>query len=133
MQGDPMKGRKQAAPRALVVDDDEHLVVAITDLLHDAGYEVRTAYDGHLAIQWLSTGDAPDVIVLDLVMPRVSGFEVLNWMRQHDLQIPVVLVTSEDRVSAADVGAVVKLLKPFTREELLDAVATALRATAQVG
>jgi CheY-like chemotaxis protein len=128
-----MNGRKQAAPRVLVVDDDEHLVVAITEVLGDAGYETRTSYDEHLAIQRLSTGYAPDVMVLDLVMPRVNGFEVLNWMRQHDLQIPVVLATTEDDVRATDVGAVVKLAKPFTREELLDAVATALRATAQGG
>ena len=63
----------------------------------------------------------------------VSGFEVLNWMRQHDLQIPVVLVTLEDDVRATDVGAVVKLSKPFTQEQLLDAVATALKAIAQGG
>ncbi len=128
-----MKGRKQAAPNVLVVDDDEHLVVAITELLRDAGYETKAAYDGHLAIQRLSTAYAPDVIVLDLAMPMVSGFEVLNWMRQHDIQIPVVLATLEDDVRAADVGAVVKLSKPFTREQLLDAVATALRADVQGG
>ena len=113
----------------LVVEDDERLVVAITEVLRDAGYEARTAYDGHLAIERLSMGYAPDVIVLDLVMPRVSGFEVLNWMGQHHLQIPVVLATTEDDVRPDDVGAVVKLSKPFTREELLDAVATALRAS----
>jgi len=124
-----MKGRKQGAPRVLVVEDDERLVVAITEVLRDAGYEARTAYDGHLAIERLSMGYAPDVIVLDLVMPRVSGFEVLNWMGQHHLQIPVVLATTEDDVRPDDVGAVVKLSKPFTREELLDAVATALRAS----
>jgi len=117
----------------LVVDDDEHLVVAITELLRDAGYETKAAYDGHLAIQRLSTAYSPDVIVLDLAMPMVSGFEVLNWMRQHDIQIPVVLATLEDDVRAADVGAVVKLSKPFTREQLLDAVATALRADVQGG
>jgi CheY-like chemotaxis protein len=128
-----MKGRKQAGPCVLVVDDDEHLVVAITEVLGDAGYATRTAYDGHVAIQRLSMGFAPDVIVLDLAMPMVGGFEVLNWMRQHDLQIPVVLATLEDDVRAADVGAVVKLSKPFTREQLLNAVATALRATAQGG
>ncbi len=54
-------------------------------------------------------------------------------MRQHDIQIPVVLATLEDDVRAADVGAVVKLSKPFTREQLLDAVATALRADVQGG
>jgi CheY-like chemotaxis protein len=128
-----MRGRKQGAPRVLVVDDDEHLLVAITEVLNDAGYETRTAYDGHLAIERLSMGYSADVIVLDLVMPIVSGFEVLNWMRQHDLQIPVVLATLEDDVRAADVGAVVKLSKPFTQEQLLDAVATALRAIAQGG
>jgi CheY-like chemotaxis protein len=99
-----MKGRKQAAPNVLVVDDDEHLVVAITELLRDAGYETKAAYDGHLAIQRLSTAYAPDVIVLDLAMPMVSGFEVLNWMRQHGIQIPVVLATLEDDVRAADVA-----------------------------
>jgi len=128
-----MKRRKQGIPRVLVIDDDERLMMAITQVLHDAGYKTRTSYDGHLAIQRLSMGYAPDLIILDLVMPRVNGLEVLNWMRQHDLQIPIVLATSEDDVRAADVGAVVKLSKPFTREELLDAVATALRATAQVG
>ena len=127
-----MEGRKQAAPRVLVVDDDEHLVLAITEILRDAGYEARIASDGHRAIQHLSTGHAPDVIVLDLVMPRVNGFAVLNWMRQHDFQIPIVLATSDD-VRATDVGAVVKLQKPFTQEQLLDAVANALRATAQGG
>jgi DNA-binding response OmpR family regulator len=69
------------------------------------------------------------VIVLDLVMPRVSGFEVLNWMRQHHLETSVVLATTEDDVSAADLGAFVKLSKPFTQEELLAAGAAALRAT----
>jgi CheY-like chemotaxis protein len=54
-----MKGRKQRAPRVLIVDDDEHFVVAITEVLHDAGYETRTSYDGHLAIQRLSMGYAP--------------------------------------------------------------------------
>ena len=54
-------------------------------------------------------------------------------MRQHDIQIPVVLATLEDDVRATDVGAVVKLSKPFTREQLLDAVATALRADVQGG
>ena len=116
----------------LVVDDDERLMVAITQVLHDAGYEMRTSSDGDRAIQRLSMGYAPDVIVLDLVMPSVNGFAVLNWMRQHDFQIPIVLATSDD-VRATDVGAVVKLQKPFTQEQLLDAVANALRATAQGG
>jgi len=95
---------KASSPNVLVVDDDEHLVVAITELLRDAGYETKAAYDGHLAIQRLSTAYAPDVIVLDLAMPMVSGFEVLNWMRQHALEIPVVLATLEDDVTAADLG-----------------------------
>jgi two-component system response regulator ResD len=127
-----MKRRKQGTPRVLVVDDDERLMMAITQVLHDAGYETRTSYDGQLAIQRLSMGYSPDVIVLDLVMPRVNGFEVLNWLRQHDLQIPIVLATSDD-VRATDVGAVVKLAKPFTQEELLAAVANALRTTGQGG
>jgi DNA-binding response OmpR family regulator len=108
--------------RVLVVEDDERLLFAMTEVLEQAGYQTRTAGDGQMAIQRLSTGYTPDVIVLDVQMPFVTGLEVLAWMRQNDVRIPVVLATQEDEVKAADVGAVVKLIKPFTLEQLLEAV-----------
>ena len=114
-------------PRVLIVEDDERLVLAIQDALSDVGYETKIATGGRAAIQSLASGALPDVIVLDLMMPLGSGFEVVNWLHQKRLAIPVVLSTQEDDIEAADVGAVVKLSKPYTLEKLLDCVATALR------
>src|SRR5438105_6642757 len=122
-------GDGNRAPCVLVVDDDQHLVVAISEVLQEAGYETRVAVDGHGAIQRLSLGYATYVSVLDLMMPIVNGFEVVNWLRQRDLRIPIVLATQEDDVRATDlVGSVVKLSKPFTAEQLLEAVADARKA-----
>jgi len=124
-----------AAPRktrVLVVEDDERLLFAMTEVLQQSGYETRTAGDGQMAIQRLSAGHRPDVIVLDVQMPFVSGLEVLAWMERNDVRIPVVLATQEDEIEAAEVGALVKLVKPFTLEQLLAAVGICLNANADV-
>jgi CheY-like chemotaxis protein len=114
--------------RVLVVDDDEHLLNIMRDVLNDAGCETATARDGQLAIDRLSAGLLPEVLILDLRMPRVGGIEVVNWLQQHKVRIPIVLATHDDDIRPADVGAVVKLVKPFTLDQLLDAVAIALKA-----
>ena len=113
-------------PRVLIVEDDPRLVMAISDVLSDEGYETETATNGRAAIQSLASGYSPDVIVLDLKMPLGSGFEVMNWLRWKGLHIPIVLSTQQDEIEAADVGAVAKLCKPFTLEQLLECVAAAL-------
>jgi len=112
----------------LVVEDDDRLLMAIEDVLSDEGYEIRLARNGQIAIETLLSGFVPDVILLDLMMPGSSGFEVVNWVQQKGLGLPIILCTQEDDVQAADVGAVVKLCKPFTIEQLLDAVTRALGA-----
>ena len=101
--------------------------MTISDVLSDQGFETRTANNGRVAIQTLASGYLPDVIVLDLMMPLASGFEVVDWLQQKGAQIPIVLSTQEDEIQPADVGAVVKLSKPFTLEQLLDGVSAALR------
>ena len=111
--------------RVLIVDDDARLVFVMQEVLGDAGYETKVAADGHAAIQRLSTF-APDVIVLDLMMPHMTGYDVLDWLKQSALAIPVVVATTEDDSQALDLGAAVKLMKPFTLEQLLDGVAVAL-------
>ena len=125
--GQPMNGSSPRPPRVLVVEDDERLLMTISDVLSDQGFETRTANNGRVAIQTLASGYLPDVIVLDLMMPLASGFEVVNWLQQKGAQIPIVLSTQEDEIQPADVGAVVKLSKPFTLEQLLDGVSAALR------
>ena len=121
-----MGGGREGPVRVLVVEDDERLLFAITEALNDAKYETRVAVDGHAAIQQLATF-SPDVIVLDLMMPFVSGFEFLNWLKGSGMQVPVVLSTNADEYTADRLGAAVMLSKPFTLEQLLDAIAAALK------
>jgi CheY-like chemotaxis protein len=115
----------QRAARVLIVDDDPRLVFVMQEVLGDAGYETKVAGDGHAAIQRLGTF-SPDVIVLDLLMPHMTGFDVLAWLRENGLDIPVIVATTDDGAIARDLGAAVKLSKPFTLEQLLDGVAGAL-------
>ncbi len=107
--------------RILVVEDDEHLLFALVEALTDAGYEVRPAADGHLAIQRLATF-TPDVILLDLMMPFMDGFEVLGWLRRNRAAVPVVVASDADDYDAGVLGAAAKLSKPFTVEQLLEAI-----------
>jgi CheY-like chemotaxis protein len=122
-----MIGALSRQPRVLVVEDDERLVMAMSDVLVDDGYETRTATDGRAAIQRLTAGFSPDVIVLDLEMPHVNGFEFLDWLKQNGIEVPIVLSTLLDDYEGPELGAVGKLAKPFTLEQLLDGVAAALR------
>jgi DNA-binding response OmpR family regulator len=112
--------------RVLIVDDDANLVFAVTEALNDAGYETMAARDGHAAIQSISRL-APDVILLDLNMPHVGGFAVIEWLKQHSIQIPTILSTTDDEWTASALGVFSKLAKPFTLDQLLDAVRLALR------
>jgi len=125
-----MDAQQRRAPHVLIVEDDARLLSVLKELLDDAGYEAETALDGHVAIQKLSTF-TPDVILLDLEMTFVNGYEVLEWMKRNGIRIPVVLSTLHDEVGAAAVGAVLKLSKPFTLEQLLDAVTLALATKAR--
>jgi DNA-binding response OmpR family regulator len=121
--------RKGTRPRVLVVEDDERLVMAIKDTLAYEGYETRAARNGRDAIDVLGSGFSPDVLVLDLMMPIATGFEVVAWLQGRGMDVPIVLSTQKDDVAASDVGAVLKLSKPFTAEQLLDGIAHALTRT----
>jgi PAS domain S-box-containing protein len=81
----------------LVVDDSEALRTLLRETLSGAGYEVETAENGQVAIERLSRG-WPDLIILDLLMPHIDGFSVLDWIRndQHKLQVPVIVFTAAE-------------------------------------
>jgi len=119
--------REQTKPRVLVVEDDERLVVAIKDTLTDEGYETRAAKNGRHAIEVLVSGFLPDVVLLDLMMPIATGYEVVSWLQQKGMDVPIVLSTQSDEVTALEVGAALKLSKPFTAEQLLAGIALALK------
>lgn len=116
----------------LVVDDEADTVDLIRLTLETAGYEVQQALDGAAALQMLQTADY-DVLLLDIMMPDMSGFDVLQQLRgSGDNVPPVVFLTAraqpEDRQTGEDLGAVGYLTKPAKRGELLDMINKAIQA-----
>ncbi len=114
--------------RVLVVDDDRELVESMRTALLSRGYDVVVAADGAEALARVER-DCPDLMVLDLVMPRRSGFTVLERMsRTTRRSTPVIMMTGNDEIkhreAAAQRGVAVFLSKPFRIEELLSEVET---------
>jgi two-component system KDP operon response regulator KdpE len=115
--------------RVLVVDDEPQIRRALRTSLQGHGYQVEVAADGEEALTILAA-QLPDVVVLDLVMPRVDGFEVLRLTRAWS-QIPIIVLSArgqeQDKVTALDLGADDYLTKPFGMEELLARLRAVLR------
>ncbi len=119
--------------RILVVDDEPDTRGLIELTLHTAGHEVRTAANGAEAIEMLGQ-ETFDLVILDVMMPDVSGYDVMRKLRGLAEAPPVIFLTAkgraEDRQTGRSLGAVGYLVKPVSRGELLDAVAAALGAEA---
>jgi len=113
----------------LVVDDDYDIREALSDVLASEGYSVVTAADGGEALERLRGGVRPAVMLLDLMMPRVSGVEVIDALRKDESlsQIPVVVCSANRGYGPDDLGVHDVLRKPVSVEELLDVVARAIR------
>lgn len=112
-----------------VVEDDDSLRNSINDLLAFAGYSVRTWRDAESFLDNLPQ-TAPAVVVTDMRMPGISGLEMHNALVQRGRTMPVIYISGESSVpqtiSAMKLGALDFLVKPFTREDLLKAVATGI-------
>jgi DNA-binding response OmpR family regulator len=115
----------EAPIRVLVVDDDPRLVMAMSDVLAAEGYDTQTAPNGEVAVRQLAAF-TPHVMVLDMEMPKMNGFDVLRWLKSNGIRVPVIIASNNDDVDAEDVGATVKLPKPFDLDQLLAALALAL-------
>lgn len=116
----------ERAKRILLVDDDAEILESVQMVLQEQGYEVIVARDGTEAMTRVER-DHPDLVVLDVVMPRRSGFTVLHRIRQNRRNSPrVVMLTGNDepqyREFAASRGADAFLGKPFDLEELVATV-----------
>lgn len=116
----------ERAKRILLVDDDAEVLESVQLILEEQGYEVIVARDGTEAMTRVER-DHPDLVVLDVVMPRRSGFTVLHRIRQNRRSAPrVVMLTGNDeqqyRDFAADRGADAFLGKPFDLDELVATV-----------
>ncbi|WP_069803221.1 response regulator transcription factor [Thermogemmatispora onikobensis] len=113
----------------LCVDDDPHLLRLVSRNLELEGYAVLTASDGEQALAVFKE-QQPDLILLDVMMPRLDGFSVCQRVREHS-GVPIILLTArgqdQDKVRGLDLGADDYLTKPFSIEELLARVRAVLR------
>jgi two-component system response regulator MprA len=115
--------------RVLVVEDDAEIADVLRRSLRQEGYEVKTSADGVDALD-VATGFVPDLVVLDLGLPRLDGVEVCRRLRAEG-DVPILMLTArtetEDRVGGLDSGADDYLVKPFERQELLARIRALLR------
>jgi two-component system alkaline phosphatase synthesis response regulator PhoP len=113
-------------PHILVAEDEEHLAYGIKFNLEAEGYTVTTVGDGQAALEWLAAEPPPDLVVLDLMLPGVSGYAVCEAIRARGSDVPVVMLTArtlvEDRIRGFDAGTDIYMQKPFDLEELLSVI-----------
>lgn len=122
--------------RILVAEDDRVLQDMVAEMLVEAGYEVTTASDGDEALR-VAREYAPDLVLLDITMPRMDGYAVCREIQSSFPTAPAVIFltahgTVEDRVAGLDLGAVDYLVKPFKPPELEARVRAALRTRATI-
>ncbi|WP_283137960.1 response regulator [Rhizohabitans arisaemae] len=115
--------------RVLVVDDEPQMIRALSINLRSRGYEVDAARDGRTALE-LAASHHPDVVILDLGLPDISGFEVLRGLRGWT-SVPVIVLSarhgSYEKVEALDAGADDYVTKPFGMDELMARIRAAVR------
>lgn len=118
-----------------MVDDDAAVRESLERSLRFEGYEVRTAPDGVAALEVVAR-DQPDIVVLDVMMPRMDGLETCRRLRARGDDVPVLMLTARDgladRVSGLDVGADDYLVKPFALEELFARLRALIRRSTLV-
>ncbi|MHA0856655.1 response regulator transcription factor [Paenibacillus sp. CMAA1364] len=114
----------------LLIDDDEKIISMLRRGLAFEGYDVLTAANGADGLNMLLKSE-PDLVVLDVMMPKIDGFEVCRRIREGGSHIPILMLTAKDeiehRVKGLDLGADDYLVKPFALEELLARVRALLR------
>lgn len=116
--------------KILIIEDEKKISALIRKGLEEEQYDVEEAHDGEKGEQMLEN-DQYDLVILDIMMPKKDGLEVLQSLRQHGNETPVMMLTAksavDDRVKGLDVGADDYLVKPFAITELLARVRSLLR------
>jgi DNA-binding response OmpR family regulator len=119
-------------PRILIIEDELPMRIALTDLMQAQGYRVITAADGEAGLERALT-EKPDLLLLDVMMPRLDGYSVCCEIRRVAPALPILMLTArgqvEHRVAGLDAGADDYLVKPFSSRELLARVRSLLRRT----
>jgi two-component system KDP operon response regulator KdpE len=120
-----------ASTRALVVEDDPNIVDLIRSNLSVRGFDTVVSVDGTRALQLLET-ESPDIVLLDLMLPEVDGFELCRQIRERS-SVAIIVVSARggerDKVTALNMGADDYMTKPFSIEELLARITATLRRT----
>lgn len=116
--------------RILVVEDEESLAIGVRDALEHAGFEVGLAHDGVSALERIR-GEKPDLIVLDLMLPGMSGLEILGTLRRENHAVRVLILTAladeDDLLKGFEMGADDYMKKPFSPRELVARVEAQFR------
>lgn len=121
--------------RILIVEDEVRLASTLSDMLEASHYLTDVCHDGEAGLDNALSG-IYDAVILDIMLPKMDGFEVVRRMREEDCHTPVLMLTAktelEDRVHGLDQGADYYLTKPFEREELLACLRALLRRSGEV-
>lgn len=119
--------------KILVVDDEKSIVDILSFNLKREGYDTVCAYDGREGLK-LARNEAPDVILLDVMLPYMDGFEVCSTLRNEGNNVPIIMITAReeetDKVFGLENGADDYITKPFSMRELLARVKTNMRRAA---
>lgn len=125
----------ESGPTLLLVDDDAELCGLMVDFFSQHGFRVESAYDGRRGLARALEGSF-DLVLLDVMLPGLDGFEVLHQLRRQS-SVPVIMLTARteqaDRISGLNAGADDYLPKPFGPEELLARIRAVLRRASQSG
>ena len=126
-------GSAESSPTLLLVDDDAELCGLMVDFFSQHGFRVESAYDGRRGLARALEGNF-DLVLLDVMLPGLDGFEVLHQLRRQS-SVPVIMLTARteqaDRISGLNAGADDYLPKPFGPEELLARIRAVLRRSSQ--
>ncbi len=118
----------------LIVEDDETMLKGLRDAFEHNGFSVLPAKDGESGLQLAETNE-PDIIILDVMLPRMDGFEVCRALRKRGVTVPIVMLTARseeiDKVVGLEIGADDYVTKPFSTRELLARVKAHLRRTTE--
>jgi DNA-binding response OmpR family regulator len=116
--------------RVLVIEDDPSISLGLRINLESEGYEVATAEDGEAGLG-IAREDKPDLVILDVMLPKLNGFQVLQTIRGEGLMMPIIILSARtgemEKVTGLELGAEDYVAKPFSLAELLARVRAALR------
>jgi DNA-binding response OmpR family regulator len=115
------------AKRVLLAEDEPNIVESLTFLLERAGFEINAEANGRRALETVLS-DAPDVLILDVMLPDLDGYEILRQVRAdpRTAELPILMLTAkgqkEDRETALECGADLFITKPFSNSDIIDAI-----------